>query len=935
LVKLALAGEIISSHFIPILIYMTNTYSCGSMLTHCLRRLMLAVLLASGVAVTAQAQLLNYSTAAATNVAGTYTDLASTGTVIATATTDDANSAAQPIGFTFNYNGTDFTQFVLNTNGFIKLGSAAPSAAALFLDETANSTLDDPFQNEDANIIAPFNIDLTAGSAGTEYRVATTGSAGSRICTIQWKNVRDKANVSPTQYANMSFQVRLYEGTNVVELVYGPTTAGTSPAGRIAQIGLKGSSFDSGQIVQVTKPQPGAAWSTATFADFSDVISSGFLNIVAIASVALPDVGRTFRFTPVPPLANDVAVRTVYTLGKVATVGGQGQAVSVYILNLSTVARTNVPVTLTISGANTFTRTATIATLGVGAQGFLSLGNLPATLNPGTNTVTVSVPADDNNANNTVSVAQLVTADRLSYIEPSKATDGALSGSSSSAGSVLAVKYTVPSTTVLSNAVVSFANVGSSLTTEFAIVVYDATGTNGAPGTLLYTSPSQNRPATSGDVTVTLPALQVNGSFYVGVKEVGSTGVALATQKETPLRSTTFFYSASGSTPWSDIANSTFQSRLAIEVGLAPVPCAAPTGLTITGVTPTNAVLTFTDAANVGSYQVVYGPAGFQPATGGTTVTATASPLTLTGLQPGTNYEVYVRTNCTGGGNSLYAGPVAFSAGCNASTAITTFPYTEGFESIVAGQPLPCGFNVLDANNDGATWAITKSTPYAGVNALRYTSALSNSVAANDWFFTPALTLAANTRYQLAFRYRGEGIAPATSNYTEKLEVKAGAAPTPAGQTTTLYTNAAITNTSYALANATSTPAVAVLQPGASTQYVGFHVYSDASQGNLYIDDISITSAVGLATSTAMMRAVTVFPNPSATGVFDLEVHGANAQKGLDVEVVNNLGQRVYVGTARDNFTNRLDLSTLATGLYHLKVRAGNDYMLRQISIVK
>jgi hypothetical protein len=41
------------------------------------------------------------------------------------------------------------------------------------------------------------------------------------------------------------------------------------------------------------------------------------------------------------------------------------------------------------------------------------------------------------------------------------------------------------------------------------------------------------------------------------------------------------------------------------------------------------------------------------------------------------------------------------------------------------------------------------------------------------------------------------------------------------------------------------------------------------------------------------------------------------------------------VGTARDNFTNRLDLSTLATGLYHLKVRAGDDYMLRQISIVK
>lgn len=905
------------------------------MLGRCLRRLGLTVLLASSAALAAQAQLLNYSTTAAANVTGTYTDLASTGTAITTANTDDANSAAQPIGFTFNYNGTAFTQFVLNTNGFIKLGGTAPSAAALFLDETANSTLADPFENSDANIIAPFNIDLTAGNAGTEYRVTTTGNAGSRICTIQWKNVKDKANVGATQYTNISFQVRLYEGTGVVELVYGPSTAGNTPAGRLAQIGLKGTAFDSGQIVQVTKPQAGADWSTATFADFSDVLSTGYLNIVAIASVARPDVGRTFRFTPVPPLANDVAIRTVYTLGKVATAGGQSQAVSAYILNLSTVARTNVPVTLTLSGANTFTRTVTIATLALGAQGFLSLGNLPATLTPGTNTVTVSVPADDNNTNNSVSVSQLVTTDRLSYIEPGKALNDALSGSSVSAGSVLATKYTVPSTVSLANAVVSFGNVTGNPTTAFSIVVYDATGTNGTPGNILYTSPSQNRPAAGGDVTITLPALQLTGSFFVGVKEVGTTGAAIATQTESPLRTATFYYSANGTTAWSDIANSTFQSRLAIEVGLAPVVCVAPTGLAVTNVTPNSAVVTFADASNAGNYQVVYGPVGFQPATGGTTVAATTSPVTLTGLQTGNTYEVYVRTNCTGGGNSLYVGPISFSTGCNASAAIATFPYTEGFESIPAGQALPCGINVLDANNDGATWAITKTTPYAGVNALRYTSALANSVAANDWFFTPALTLAANTRYQLAFRYRGEGIAPATSSYTEKLEVKAGSTATPAGQTTTLYTNAAITNTTYALANATSTPAVAVLQPGAGTQYVGFHVYSDANQGNLYIDDISITSSVGLATSDAMMRAVTVFPNPSTTGVFDLEVHGANAQKGLDVEVVNNLGQRVYVGTARDNFTNRLDLSTLATGLYHLKVRAGDDYMLRQISIVK
>jgi len=69
--------------------------------------------------------------------------------------------------------------------------------------------------------------------------------------------------------------------------------------------------------------------------------------------------------------------------------------------------------------------------------------------------------------------------------------------------------------------------------------------------------------------------------------------------------------------------------------------------------------------------------------------------------------------------------------------------------------------------------------------------------------------------------------------------------------------------------------------------------------------------------------------------VFNLAINGANAQKGLEVEVVNTLGQRVYAGAARDNFTTTLDLSHLANGLYHLKIKNGDEYMQRQLSVVK
>jgi hypothetical protein len=95
------------------------------------------------------------------------------------------------------------------------------------------------------------------------------------------------------------------------------------------------------------------------------------------------------------------------------------------------------------------------------------------------------------------------------------------------------------------------------------------------------------------------------------------------------------------------------------------------------------------------------------------------------------------------------------------------------------------------------------------------------------------------------------------------------------------------------------------------------------------------TLSVTLATSKELQRAVTIYPNPSESGIFNLAIQNANAAKGLGVEVTNQLGQRVYTGSARDNNTTKVDLSNLAAGLYHLQVRNGDEYTSSQISIVK
>ena len=904
------------------------------------QKLGLAALLASGTTVAAQAQILNYTPGTASNLAGSYTDIATvaSSTVIATANTDDDNSAAQAIGFTFNFNGTAFTQFVLNTNGLIRLGSAGPSSVAAF-PPFAQAPESGPVSGTnaaDVNLLAPFNLDLGPGTAGgTEYRVVTTGTAPNRVCTIQWANVADKPQtaaagipvVITAQLANFSFQAKLYETTNIVEFVYGTATAGTgTAAAKYAAVGIKGSV--PAASVLATKGSS-AGWATATFLA-GPYQAPAVANAHNVRQTFLPDAGRTYRFAPTPN--NDASVAAIYTLGKLASPAALPHAVQAVVTNSGLTAQTNLDVTLSVTGANTFTDTKRLASLAPGASATVTFASYPATLALGTNSLTVTVPADGNNTNNTATYGQLVTADRVSYTNPAAPATGGIGNGNF----IFASKYTLAAASAISDVVLTFAPAGGTTTNTapFQLVIYDASGASGLPGRLLYTSATQSRTTAGGATTLTVPNVAVPAAFFIGVKETSATNVALSYQNEAPIRAGTFYFSADGAS-WSDFAPLN-PFRLAIEFGASVPSCAPPTALAVNSVTATSAAITFTvPTTGTASYEILYGPTGFDLATGGTLVPATASPVALTGLTPATAYQVYVRSNCTAGGTSSYATPVAFTTQCAANQTVAAFPYNQNFDTLVPGQTLPCGLSVLDANADGATWAVSATNPSSGANSIRYRGLTLNNVAADDWFFTPPLTLLATSRYQVAFRYRGEGIANSPSSYTESLEVKSGTAATVAAQTTLLYTNAAITNTNYALANGNSVPVVALLPAGAGTQYVGFHIKSLANQGNLYLDDLTITATAVTATSEALLRAISVFPNPSTTGVFDLEIHGANAKSNLDVQVTNTLGQRVYTGAARDNYTNKLDLSRLAPGIYFLQVRNGEERMTSQVSIVK
>ena len=163
---------------------------------------------------------LNYRAATGRNYSGSWTSLGSNGSSVSIGNYDNANSSSTSIGFNFTYNGTTYTDFIVNSNGFIKLGTSAPSGTSLFYSTSqsvAGTAALNSTNSADDDIISVLNHDLEASGQGTtEIRYETTGSSPSRVCTIEWMNFRDKTTNPAIQFDNMSFQIKLFEDSNKI-----------------------------------------------------------------------------------------------------------------------------------------------------------------------------------------------------------------------------------------------------------------------------------------------------------------------------------------------------------------------------------------------------------------------------------------------------------------------------------------------------------------------------------------------------------------------------------------------------------------------------------------------------------------------------------------------------------------------------------------------
>jgi len=110
--------------------------------------------------------------------------------------------------FQFMYNGTNYSSFYITSSGFINFTN---NFSRSFYSSPPNNV---PFLQNDINydIIAPLWTDLTID---TVY-VKIIGTAGDRIMIIEFENRNNYGS-----QVDLSFQIKLYEGSNNIEFVYG------------------------------------------------------------------------------------------------------------------------------------------------------------------------------------------------------------------------------------------------------------------------------------------------------------------------------------------------------------------------------------------------------------------------------------------------------------------------------------------------------------------------------------------------------------------------------------------------------------------------------------------------------------------------------------------------------------------------------------------
>jgi len=202
-------------------------------------------------------------------------DMSSGTTQLVASNQDDTVSSVTNIGFEFRLDGVRYSQFSVNSNGLMRLGSVAVSAGNVNSFATAG----------DLPKLSAYWDDLCTGTTGkVHYKVV--GSAPSRRLIIEWANMVQFDNVGLVCSATPlgTFQISLTETTGLIEMTYGTVTANIDSGGAGFSTGMRSAGGTFASVTTTAVP-------TVSYAASNDTMLNGIT------------AGAKYIFTPNVPAA--------------------------------------------------------------------------------------------------------------------------------------------------------------------------------------------------------------------------------------------------------------------------------------------------------------------------------------------------------------------------------------------------------------------------------------------------------------------------------------------------------------------------------------------------------------------------------------------------------------------------------------------------------
>jgi GEVED domain len=440
---------------------------------NCSMQLVLFLFMLLGVTQSSFAQVSSYTFAQSN---GTYTPITG-GTLHGTAIDDNNYNFSLP--FTFTYNGTGYTVARPTSNGFLVLGGSAPS-----------TTQYTPLSSGTTN----FAISAMARDLNSTIRSEVIGTAPNRVYVCQWSSAYRYAVGSGE---NLNAQIRLYEGTNQIDIIYGTftttnTTVGTGPI----QVGLRGSATTDFNTRTTTTD-----WTSTT---------AGGTNAATMAGTTTvkPASGLTYTFAaPTGPFATATTLTAFGNVCKDATSSANSFTVTGGNLSGDVTVGALAGYTYSATSGGTYTATLTLTP----ASGSLSAVPVFVKFTPTAfTTYNGNIPLTGGGLAATVNVAASGTG--VNTI-PS-------AGSAGTVGSITTGGATITGAAITSN--------GCTAVTAFGIEYSTTTGFAGGTGTQV--AGSGYGGTGSGTLTATISGLAANTTYFYKVYATNAGGTAYGTQ---------------------------------------------------------------------------------------------------------------------------------------------------------------------------------------------------------------------------------------------------------------------------------------------------------------------------------------------------------------------------------------------------------------------